>query len=60
MPFDLWLSFVVAATILAIAPGPDNLFVLLQSAMHGPKAGVLVTLGLCVGVFIQTLSLIHI
>lgn len=54
MPFDLWLSFVVAATILAIAPGPDNLFVLLQSAMHGPKAGVLVTLGLCVGVFIQT------
>lgn len=54
MPFDLWLSFLVAATILAIAPGPDNLFVLLQSAMHGPKAGVLVTLGLCVGVFIQT------
>ena len=54
VPFDLWISFLVAATVLAIAPGPDNLFVLLQSAMHGPKAGVLVTLGLCVGVFIQT------
>lgn len=55
MTFDLWLSFLVASSILAIAPGPDNLFVLLQSAMHGPKAGIMVTLGLCVGVLLQTL-----
>lgn len=55
MPFDLWVSFTIAATVLAIAPGPDNLFVLLQSAMYGAKAGIFVTLGLCVGVFIQTL-----
>ena len=55
MPFDLWVSFTIAAAILAVAPGPDNLFVLLQSAMYGAKAGVFVTLGLCVGVFIQTL-----
>ena len=55
MTFDLWLSFLVASSILAIAPGPDNLFVLLQSATHGPKAGIMVTLGLCVGVLLQTL-----
>ena len=54
MTFDLWLSFLVASSILAIAPGPDNLFVLLQSAMYGPKAGIMVTLGLCVGVLLQT------
>lgn len=55
MPFDLWVSFTIAATVLAVAPGPDNLFVLLQSAMYGARAGIFVTLGLCVGVFIQTL-----
>lgn len=55
MPFDLWVSFTIAASVLAVAPGPDNLFVLLQSAMYGSRAGIFVTLGLCVGVFIQTL-----
>lgn len=55
MPFDLWVSFTVAAAVLAVAPGSDNLFVLLQSAMYGAKAGIFVTLGLCVGVLIQTL-----
>ena len=55
MPFDLWVSFTIAAAVLAVAPGPDNLFVLLQSAMYGAKAGIFVTLGLCVGVLIQTL-----
>lgn len=55
MPFDSWVSFTIAAAVLAVAPGPDNLFVLLQSAMYGARAGIFVTLGLCVGVFIQTL-----
>lgn len=55
MPFDLWVSFTIATAVLAVAPGPDNLFVLLQSAMYGARAGIFVTLGLCVGVFIQTL-----
>ena len=55
MPLDLWVSFTIAAAVLAVAPGPDNLFVLLQSAMYGSRAGIFVTLGLCVGVFIQTL-----
>ena len=55
MPFDLWLGFLTAALLLAVAPGPDNLFVLMQSAMHGARAGIFVTLGLCCGVFCHTL-----
>ena len=38
MPFDLWVSFTIAAAILAVAPGPDNLFVLLQSALKPIQA----------------------
>ena len=55
MSFDLWLAFLTAALLLAAAPGPDNLFVLMQSAMHGARAGVFVTFGLCCGVFCHTL-----
>jgi len=49
IPVDVLLLFVAASAALAIAPGPDNIFVLTQSALHGPKAGVLITLGLCTG-----------
>lgn len=43
------LSFFAAAVLLALAPGPDNLFVLTQSALRGTAAGLAVTLGLCTG-----------
>ena len=46
--------FIAAAVALALAPGPDNIFVLMQSALHGPRAGILVTLGLCTGLLVHT------
>ena len=49
----LWLLF-GASIALALAPGPDNLFVLAQSALHGRTAGVQVTLGLCTGLAVHT------
>ena len=49
IPFDVLLVFASASVALAIAPGPDNIFVLTQSAIHGRRAGLLVTLGLCTG-----------
>lgn len=49
IPVDVLVLFLGASAALAVAPGPDNIFVLTQSALHGPKAGVLVTLGLCTG-----------
>ena len=49
IPNDVLILFVAASAALAVAPGPDNIFVLTQSAIHGRKAGILVTLGLCTG-----------
>ena len=46
--------FAAASVALALAPGPDNIFVLAQSALHGRRAGVLVTLGLCTGLLVHT------
>jgi threonine/homoserine/homoserine lactone efflux protein len=38
------------------APGPDDIFVLRQSALNGKKAGLVVTLGLCTGLIVHTLA----
>lgn len=48
------MAFLLASALLSIAPGPDNIFVLIQSALYGKKAGVLVTLGLCTGLMVHT------
>jgi threonine/homoserine/homoserine lactone efflux protein len=47
-------AFFLASTLLAIAPGPDNVFVLTQSAMHGKLSGLAVMLGLCTGLLVHT------
>lgn len=49
----LW-GFAATAVLLALAPGPDNLFVLTQSALKGRVAGLMVTLGLCTGLIVHT------
>ena len=54
MPLHTLIAFVSASLLLAISPGPDNLFVLMQSAARGWKAGVVVTLGLCTGLIVHT------
>ena len=41
------LMFFTTSVLLALSPGPDNLFVMTQAAQQGRKAGLLVTLGLC-------------
>jgi len=48
------LAFGMASVLLALAPGPDNIFVLTQSAMHGKASGLMVTLGLCTGLLVHT------
>lgn len=54
LPLDVAAVFLAASIALAIAPGPDNIFVLTQSALHGRTAGLLVTLGLVTGVLVHT------
>ncbi|TQV82682.1 LysE family translocator [Exilibacterium tricleocarpae] len=46
--------FITASVLLALAPGPDNIFVLTQSMLQGAAAGLLVTLGLCTGLLVHT------
>ena len=47
-------AFFAAALVLSIAPGPDNIFVLTQSALYGAVAGMLTTLGLVTGLCVHT------
>ena len=47
-------TFFGVAVLLALTPGPDNLFVLLQSAQRGWRAGMAVVLGLCLGLMVHT------
>ena len=53
IPTDVLLLFISASLALAVAPGPDNLFVLSQSALFGSRSGLLVTLGLCTGLLVH-------
>lgn len=43
-------TFLVAAILLTLAPGPDIIFVATKSLAQGARAGVAVALGLCTGV----------
>ena len=52
------LEFFIAALVIGIAPGPDNLFVLAQSATYGARLGFCIILGLCTGIALQICLLV--
>ena len=54
LPLNVIGSFFLAALVLGIAPGPDNIFVLTQSSLYGAKAGICTTFGLTTGLFVHT------
>jgi threonine/homoserine/homoserine lactone efflux protein len=54
LPLETIIAFTTASLVLACAPGPDNIFVLTQSSVHGWRTGIAVTLGLCVGLMVHT------
>jgi threonine/homoserine/homoserine lactone efflux protein len=54
LPLEISLPFFLASVLLALAPGPDNIFVLTQSAMRGRSAGLATMLGLCTGLIGHT------
>lgn len=53
---DTLIAFFGIAVLLALTPGPDNLFVLMQSALWGRAAGMFVVLGLCTGLLGHTVA----
>lgn len=51
---DVFL-FLVAAMMLTLAPGPDNVYVLTRGVAQGKKAGFVAALGFSSGLFFHTL-----
>ena len=51
---EILISFIIAVSILAISPGPDNIFVLMQSVVHGKKYGLATIIGLMTGCIVHT------
>ncbi len=54
MNYDVLISFVFAVAALAISPGPDNIFVLMQSVVYGKKYGIATVIGLMTGCIVHT------
>lgn len=54
LSIETFSAFFLASVLLAIAPGPDNVFVLTQSALHGKLSGLIVVFGLCTGLLVHT------
>lgn len=54
MDYNVLISFVLATAALAFSPGPDNIFVIIQSAAYGRKSGMAVVAGLMSGCLIHT------
>tara|TARA_R110002074_G_scaffold348282_1_gene518708 strand:+ start:36436 stop:37068 length:633 start_codon:yes stop_codon:yes gene_type:complete len=52
--YEILLAFSMATAVLAISPGPDNIFVLIQSITNGRKFGLAVVAGLMTGCLVHT------
>jgi len=48
------IPFLTASILLTFSPGPDIIYVLVQSISNGKKAGIVTTLGLVSGIIIHT------
>lgn len=55
---EVLMAIFMASFVLALVPGPDNIFLLTQSALEGPMAGVCLTLGLLTGILCHTTAVI--
>ena len=53
---DTCLAFFALVFMLGFAPGPDNIFVMMQSVTLGRKAGLMAMLGMCAGLAVHTLA----
>lgn len=53
MNYEILTAFVFATAALAISPGPDNIFVLVQSITNGKKYGIATVAGLMTGCLVH-------
>lgn len=54
MNTDVLISFALATLALALSPGPDNIYVLMQSMANGKKFGLATVAGLISGCLVHT------
>ncbi|CUH65126.1 Homoserine/homoserine lactone efflux protein [Thalassovita autumnalis] len=54
LSIETLIAFSATSALLALVPGPDNIFVMTQSALVGRRAGLMVVLGLCCGLAVHT------
>ncbi|SNR32044.1 Threonine/homoserine/homoserine lactone efflux protein [Maribacter sedimenticola] len=54
MNYEVLLAFSMATFLLSLSPGPDNIFVLIQSMGNGKKYGLAVVAGLMTGCLVHT------
>lgn len=54
MDYETLLAFSIATLALAISPGPDNIFVLIQSITNGKRFGLATVAGLMTGCLVHT------
>ncbi len=54
MNYQILYAFVLATAMIAISPGPDNIFVLTQSIVNGKKKGLATVAGLMTGCLVHT------
>lgn len=54
MNYEILTAFIGATAALAISPGPDNIYVLMQSISHGKKYGLATVAGLISGCLVHT------
>jgi len=53
---DTCLAFFALVFVLGFTPGPDNIFVMVQSVTQGRTAGLVAMLGMCTGLAVHTLA----
>lgn len=51
---EILVSFSIATVLLALSPGPDNIYVLTQSLAHGSSSGIATVAGLISGCIVHT------
>ena len=54
MNIEILVSFTLATTTLALSPGPDNVFVLVQTISYGKRKGMAIVCGLILGCILHT------
>ncbi len=54
MEWGTLISFFVASGLLALMPGPDNIFILTESLTKGQRNGIAISMGIGSGVLVHT------